>query len=545
MESKQPPTIPTVSNLLHGEDVLSQHDSRVDVLIARILAALHSSDESPAEIAQLAQIAQTSLISSTIHSRDFLSLVFRKTIVDILQPSLTGDASVRAKNFTLALKLVDVSIALVPDGVIDGALPPALLELIFTFYTQAELSKFIPAIRKRFEAFHAVAPEGKKFFMIKAAMSAINRDKPGSNPHLTGCFRLMLAAALPTWHASGVNRRVQFNDSNIIDYNAILHDHDALGVDTALFKSFWRAQSLLSNATTAESPTGWRAACESIDHVLSALETVQPQTNDATSASASTPTASEDINCIPKYLTAPSVLLLQLGDARVRRQVLSQFAILLHHLETGVPISQPSKPTSSGTATVEFFKGIFKQGDGSLLKDRTFRVLDRDCSRYRRFVASLLHMESRWASWKKENSGFSHLTIDGALKSSPIFKRRKCKPIMTEEEFEWLAYSDGQEVREPAWKPPVPDERIQELMQRGNEEPWGSEIYMMELKEDKRDTEITDDMKRKNDSKYVWRTLRSIFGEEISGAVEISKYSADGCDLEVLLNEGVAVKNSL
>lgn len=540
MDDKESIRISSVSDLLNGEDVLSQHDSKLDLCIAKISAALRASDVAPY---QLGQTAVASISSSRVNSRDFLILVFRKTMLDVLQPTLTADPETRKTTFELALKLVDASISLVAEEAVDGTLPPFLLELLFTFNTQAELARQIPAIRQRFEAFHAVTQDNKVLFMIKAAMSCINRDKPGSNPRLTGYFRLMLAAALPTWHVSGLSRRIQFNNSNVIDYDSILNDQSAPGFDAALYRSFWRAQSVLSNPSLAESLGGWRDVSEAISHVLSAFETLQPERKVTNEDGNSTPDTIGDQTTIPKYLTSPAILRLQLKDIRVRRQVLTQYAILLHLLELGVPIIQPVKPSPAIRATTEQFRNLFKQGDGSLLKARVFHVLERDSSKFRRFVTSLLQKERRWVEWKKKPSGFNHLLRKG-VSALPSFKRRKTKTVIGESEFEWVGYVKGWKERQSAWELPPQEERFHELKERGVEEPWSVEIFMMELKEDMRDTEITNDMKRKNDSKYVWRTLRTLFEEKISGAVQISSRKGGGCDLDVVVRDEMKLEST-
>lgn len=540
MDEKEPIRIASVSDLLNGEDVLSQHDSMLDVCIAKVSAALRAPDISAS---QLAQTAVASITSPKVNARDVLVLVFRKTMVDVLQPALTPDPEVRKTTFKLALTLVDASISLVAEKSVEGSLPPVLLELLFAFNTQAELARQIPAIRQRFEAFHAVTQDSKVLFMIKAAMSCINRDKPGSNPRLTGYFRLMLASALPTWHASGLSRRIQFNNSNVIDYDSILNEQNAPNFDAALYRSFWRAQSVLSNPTLTESRDGWRDVSQAVSHVLSALETLPPENKETTEDVTFISDAVGGQTTIPKYLTSPSILRRQLEDIRVRRQVLTQYAILLHLLEIGVPMIQPAKPSPAVEATAEYFRNLFKHGEGSLLKSRVFHVLEKDSAKFRRFITSMLRKERRWVGWKKKTLGFNHLMRKGVSAPSS-FKRRKTKTVIGESEFEWLDYAKGWKERQSAWQLPPQEERLYELKERGVEEPWSVEIFMMELKEDMRDTEITDDMKRKNDSKYVWRTLRTLFEEEIGGAIKISTREGGGCDLEAVVRDEMKLENA-
>lgn len=544
MDGKETNTNRSTSDVFNSKDIFDQHSKFGTCIdyVDKISDVLHAPNVSPHE---LAKIAISSVPTSQPHPRDFLSLAFRTAMLNVLQPALTnGDRKVI---FSLALKLVDASICMVSERAVDTFLPPVLLEFLFVFNTQAELSEQIPAIRQRFEAFHAVAHDGKVLFMIKAAMSCINRDKPGSNPRLTGYFRLMLAAALPTWHASGLSRRMQFCDSNAIDYDSIISGQKAHDFDAELYRSFWRAQTVLSNPRLLESPAGWRNLSEAISHVLSAIETLRPETKAADNTNLMSDTTAvqkpnQEYLTIPKYLTSPSILRLQLEDIRVRRQVLTQYAILLHLLDLGVPILQPSKPHQTALPLTKTFNNLLNQGDGSLLKSRVLHALDNDSAKFRRFVTSLLRKERRWVHWKRK-LGFNHLSRKG-VSASPLFKRRKTKSVIGESEFEWLDYAKGWKERQSAWKLPLQEERLHVIKERGTEAPWSAEIFMMEVREDMRDTDITDDMKRKNDGKYVWRSLRTLFEEEINGAITVSTQGGSGCDLEALISDEVKIENS-
>lgn len=533
----------SVANLLNPVDFLSQHDARLDVLVSKITSALHSPDSTPDKLASLAYEYSSSAATSVSSSRDLLSRAFHKAALISLRGGHVHNAEARLRAFDTSLILVDSTISLLQEKRIEARLPITLLEVTFSFHTQTELANRISTIRRRFEAIRAAHPEKvAELYIIKSIMSCINRDQSGSNPVLSGYLRLILAASLPVWHPSGMNRRGQYNTSNIPDYENVLKNEDAPDIDVALYKAFWGAQALVANPSMAESPPQWREAFFSIERVLSAFKAVPPSKE----LDAFTPLSKDKTekmrSRIPKYLTSPSILRLQLGDIRVRRHVLMQYAIFLHHLETVAGFIPSGKDTPTSKIGIEFCKKLFSiGGEGIKLRKQVYDVMNADCDgKYKRFVTSLLQRERRWLHWKKHTT-YAHLSAK-KVSAPTIFKRRKVRSKISEDGMMEREPVSDWEARQKAWFVPSPSSRAAPLIERAKTELWSAEVLKMELKEDMEDEEVSEDMKRRNDSKYVWRTLRMLCEEDVACLVNVASQSNGFLDLEALVREGTDAK---
>lgn len=557
---------PKVPKSTAEAEFLAQHDARLDVLVVKISSALQTPGQDAESLAKHAITCASSTSSGAREPRELLSRALRKSTLNVLKGGMArGDANIRTKAFDASLALIDATIILVRDKLVDAVLPLALLEYVFTFHTQTELAERISAIRQRYEAFDEARPEKLgDVYIIKSVMSCINRDQPGSNPVLSGRLRLMLAASLPVWHPSGMNRRAQFNTVSPPDYESFLTKVETPGVDVALYKAFWRLQTLMANPSLAESAPQWREAHEAMLRVLVAFETIPiSDENDSVSSPyqpSTTPPPlppmkkSSTMDCaIPKYLTAPTILRLQLADINVRRHVLMQYAVFLHHLEV-VSSSKPSikeSPTGKETpvskaakASHEFCKTLFElRGEGEKLRDRVYSVLETDSSgRYKRFLLSLLQRERKWIVWKKQQSGYAHLKRK-AITVPETFKRRKIVSAEAKSRSSRVHGLPEWQERQRAWKAPPPSEHKEALVERGKAEFWSMDVLKMELQEDKEDEDVTEDMKRKNDSKYLWRTLRMLCDENVSCLMKLADSSNSNLDLEEILQQDVDAPN--
>lgn len=526
----------SVANMLHPVDFLTQHDARLDILVTKITSALQSSEKSPEGLATHALKLSTEATTTVAASRDLLSRAFHKAALILLRGGHGKDSETRMHAFDVSLALVDAAIDLLPTKRIDTRLPLSLLEVIFSFHTQAELASRVSTIRRRYEAIRASQSERvADLYIIKSVMSCINRDQSGSNPVLSGRLRLMLAASLPVWHPSGMNRRAQYNISNAPDYENVLKNEDTSDVDVALYKAFWRAQELVGNPSLSESPAVWQEAYVSMDRVLCAFKSLPAAKEIETCIDVS---KEKQQSRIPKFLTSPSILRLQLEDIRIRRHILMQYAIFLHHLESVAGYTLSEKDTPAWKSSVEFCKTLFESGgEGVKLRKQVYDVMNLDShGKFKRFVLSLLHRERRWMHWKK-HTGYTHLV--GNKGAAPtIFKRRKVRSRVDEDDVAQRDVRNDWDSRQNAWCVPPPSECAAPLLERARAELWSADVLKMELKEDMEDDEVSEDMKRANDSKYVWRTLRMLCEENIACLASVSNQENGSLDLEALVRCG-------
>ena len=176
-----------------------------------------------------------------------------------------------------------------------------------------------------------------------------------------------------------------------------------------------------------------------------------------------------------------------------------QAAILFQHLEF-----------DGGT----FGKSLFNGGEGVALRKRVMDGLD---SGFRRFVMVLLNRERRWVRWKKT---MEH-TKKPKVEIARPFKRRMIRqPRLQARGIE------GMGMPELSWK----------IFLEANET-GGLDALMEEVKEDKNEAE---EDKRKGDSKYVWRALRTLCDENVELMGKVANEEGK-VDLERIVSEEVRV----
>lgn len=582
--------------------LLAQHDARLDLFVTKLTSALYESTTTPTALADHAlKLAQdASFDSSDFHRRDILTRALNKTLLQEIQ----RNAGFSEKG---GLGLVDVSIELARRDKILRQVPAQLLEILFVSHSQKRLVEAIPVIRTRFEALRGTctARVQDAAYVIKSITSCMRHDSRASsirhdfratNPAFFGHLYLMLDAALPPWHPSCTRRQMSYSvavfDEALAPYdleNAVKGQFSESTVDIPLYRSFWTAYAAMKNPSLAESPAHWRHVSACMDRVLSAFRTVPPvkelddvfsdqiveqkgresKTEMDTTAIESekqdsklnkTKTTDGQKNKkyksrIPKHLTSPSILRLQMEDIKIRRHVLVQYAIFLQHLEVVSQQQSTEKDNAASKAGMDFCRTLFVPGgDGTRLKKSVFDILTSDDgTNFKHYVSGLLQRERHWINWKK-NTGYGHLKPTSSVAPS-VFKRRKVRSKISKYGTANRSIDNAPwRMRQSAWVVPPAKERAQPLLERAQAELWSEDVLKMELKEDMDDADVTDNMKRKNDSKYVWRTLRMLCEENLQCITSVAQ--RDGTlDLEALIktkqearksggSEGPAIKKT-
>lgn len=563
--------------------LLAQHDARLDLFVTKLTSALHESTTTPTSLADHAlKLAQdASYDSSDFHRREILTRALNKTLLQEIQRS----AGFSEKG---ALRLVDASIELARRDKILRQVPAHLLEVLFVSHSQKRLVEAIPAIRTRFEALRGTCTSrlSDAAYAIKSITSCMRQDSRASsirndfratNPIFFGHLYLMLDAALPPWHPSCARRQMSYSvtvfDEALAPYdleNAVKGQSSRSTMDIPLYRSFWTAYAAMKNPSLAESPAHWRHISACMDRVLSAFRTVPPikeldelfsngsaehKGRESKAEMDTTATESEKQDSkhnktitvdgqkkqkyktrIPKHLTSPSILRLQIEDIKIRRHVLVQYAIFLHHLEVVSQQQSTEKDNAASKAGMDFCKTLFVPGgEGTRLKKSIFDIMSSDDgANFKHYVSGLLQRERHWINWKK-NTGYGHLRRTSSVAPS-VFKRRKVRSKISKYATESNRSTDNApwRMRQSAWVVPPAKERAQPLLERAQAELWSEDVLKMELKEDMDDADVTDSMKRKNDSKYVWRTLRMLCEENLQCITSVAQ--RDGTlDLEALI----------
>lgn len=512
----------------NGSDWQPDHHSAFSKIQTAIRDAFNSSTAVPSAFASDLK----TLIESVPRGLDTLDHALKCTLVELLK----GDASrgMQDSVFNRALFIIDTSFAIHGNRLQS---PCALLETLFSFCTQQELTNRITAIRERFQVIRNALPTSSSHpHIIKAAMSCIRRDHNGSSPEFGGQWRLMLSAVLPIWHVSAMRRRplptnnkVNFKDAvRVEDFGTDENGKPVPAVDVALYKAFWGIQMYMLRPSLAESAKEWQKASSQMGRVLSAFETLPSSVEQ---------NSTKHQQFIPKYLTSPAILRLQLVDEQVRRHVLLQYVIFLHHLElTGTGIETGKDQAS--VKSMQFCETLFVPGgEGEKLRNRVMELLDRDSSgKYKRFIQLLLVREKRWIKWR--SIGYKHLSEEGK-KGAKNFKRRLAfarvdessgsppsKPRMVFGHSDWKS-------RQEAWKVLSEKEQMDALREEHRNVVPSVQTVLNEVNEDNNDEDVEESLKRKNEPKYLWRSLRVLCADSVEMLTKtIDDKSALGCDLE-------------
>lgn len=591
MSDRKPHSTTSVLSVLAPDFLINQHEARLDAFITKLTTALHTPNISPKTIAERTLELVNETTDSTVtgsSKRTLLSSSFQRALLIQLKHSLPDSEqheqqqsdlhqqSPRLRSFDSALSLINASMHLVSllqdRNLIDRRLPTQLFEFLFSLHSQRELESKVSEIRKGYEDLAIAARNGllSEFNAIKLIETCIARDRAGCHPVLSGYLRLMLVTSLPPWHLSCMKRTMMYNqDMEQVDVDVLLKEHQNTTVDVALYRAFWTAQNGMRNPSKAESVEEWRKIAPCMERVISAFKTVPPNpaifdddneiknnvddedmkltssaaniayNNTVVGKNGTTKTDMKRSN-IPKNLTSPSILRLQIEDICVRRQVLAQYTIFLHHLETISGYTPTSKDTASIISGIEHCKSLFSPGaEGTRLKKQVYDLMNNDTDgKFKRFVSSILHRERRWIHWKKQ-TGYNHLNGKKATPAT-VFKRRKVRSKVGDRVMKSSRLgggASGWKERQRAWMVPPPAERAQPLLERAQAEIWSRDVLKMELQEDMEDEDVTDDMKRKNDSKYVWRTLRMLCEEDIACLTKVSRSRKGTLDLEALVKD--------
>lgn len=531
-----------------GAALVSEHDAYVASIKAVLRDALNAVP--PHDAAQLASAVTSAATMVPRHPRETAELALRMVVLDEL-----AAVPENGRDVVRILRIVDCAIELFRRSSVDGSLCCVLLEYIFTFCSQRELREAITAIRDRLvdmgnSGVRKFAPKLKNcghFAMLKAGLMCVERDRSGGDSAFSGRLRIMLASALPVWDKSGLNINGAYSVGNVTGFakgspeseEKVYEEGDGASVDYALHRTFWGLQRFMANPPLAELDPHWTEARTAMESVLAALE--------VTAVSKDPPPPSLTMR-FPKFLTSPSLIRFQLTDAYLRRHVLTQYLIFLHHLNMiGSGLFRATSRDAS-QERVKFCAELFKSGgEGEALESRVLALLARnDDDKYVPFLSGLLLRERQWVSWKANRCpslGRSALPTRKSTSGPPRRKRIDVREEsdmqsgMSIEKARWQTPTGKKdwELRQDAWQIMTSEERLAALKDpERNVTPSVADFEEM-LRADKTG-ESDEDMKRKNDPKFLWRGVRVLRAQSLSALHAVVKGDSKmGFDLDVIL----------
>eukprot|EP00177_Eucheuma_denticulatum_P008637 GFKZ01015715.1.p1 GENE.GFKZ01015715.1~~GFKZ01015715.1.p1 ORF type:complete len:538 (+),score=66.99 GFKZ01015715.1:231-1844(+) len=465
---------------------------------------------------------------STPSSQALLRYALVQTIILLFRPG-PADPSTETSSISAGLLVIDVSLYLGEHSHVDRETTGEVLRCLFSLRTLAQLRGSSSDILQRLV--HYGRFRTRKPDMLRTTNSLMQRDKAGWDPILQGKLTLLLAASLPVWHPSGMKRRGGYNDQIELDYNTPAKDSTPSNFDMDLYEQFWSLQNQVRDPQLAENPDRWAVVSMALHKVLEAFETLDCIPNQQ----------QHQQDAGPAYLISPSILRLQMVDPKFRRRVLLQYAIFLDHGDAlaSTPIQGNESPDF--LKKVKFCRTVFNAGgEGAKLKARVRAQLERDSAgKFRRFARLQMQRDRVWSQWKR--TGYKNLTRDG-VQPPKAFKRRAILAPVPEKQGGLQASkkrrteSDERDSflgNERPWRDLTTKERMAPLVEPDRSPVPTLEKMESQLREDIEDEDITHDMKRKNDTKFVWRSLRVLCDQSVSTLLKVIDLKAKGgIDLE-------------
>jgi THO complex subunit 1 len=275
-----------------------------------------------------------------------------------------------------------------------------------------ECDAFLLILGEVFDLFESRAEAFRPLYKTKAGtrflrtnIALLSRFSQSANVHLKGRILLFLAAGIPISDRSGVNRRGDCNKENVTEFETELPDDmnlapgDSRPIDFKFYRTFWSLQSYFQNplavVSSGETFSSFFVAAMEVINAFAGWPIRRAQTGPKPSEGAMEVDEEEGevrsvlSGCPPyfKYLTSTRLLSLQTGDAHFQRQVLVQFSILIHAMQS----SYVDKLNEQQVATLVKLKrkvdSALEEGHG---KD------------FSSLVQRSLATEKYWIKWKKD-----------------------------------------------------------------------------------------------------------------------------------------------
>ncbi|KAI9209228.1 THO complex, subunit THOC1 [Polychytrium aggregatum] len=385
---------------------------------------------------------------------EYVSLAFKS-----IWESYIKDAEAESDTlFQQLYTLLDLSIWCSEHEYADAALSLSLLEDILDSVTidgAERLLDYLEARRDRLTM--GMEPsKGKGLTLLRMCNEYLKRLSKTKHTVTCGRILIFLANVFPLTERSGVNLKGDFNVENLTHFEDLTSSGLSMDVDSdeaeqdkkidELYKTFWGLQKYFSNPILLINPDNFakfQQATEIIftefDRILLEIDGVgmdfpgsrADSSQGKRKRDAERASSDRQEHFFPKFLTSRNLFQLELKDPLLRRQILTQYTIVLQYLTQQTqkekerlqtyfaenPKAQPNKPLLG--QTISSFAGAAASTSGATagiteeqerwindIRSRVAKMVERIPPRERSFAKSLTTLvshEKHWIKWKNES----------------------------------------------------------------------------------------------------------------------------------------------
>ncbi|KAJ2899447.1 hypothetical protein GGI21_000128 [Coemansia aciculifera] len=305
--------------------------------------------------------------------------------------------------------LIDIATELSDNGTADASLAFALLEEAMDMVSVAVACELFGHIERRASVLrrNMTATGGKGIIMLKMCNTLLRRIPYSTMSEFAGRVQLFVANSFTLSERSGVNLRGDI--CNTVVATPSNQEDASDGENVELYRAFWSLQEYFANPQKAfPAPVKGEDEGEKINGFIAAATlTINEFRKTATSKSAPIhldPTGSEPM----RYLTSPSLLQLQFGDAQFKCQILLQLLIFVKY---ALAMSGDRITELRTTATNKLVIGGLEisEADQASLRDLRRRAGSQlvsaanDRGLFSRTSQFVLFHENNWAKWKADS----------------------------------------------------------------------------------------------------------------------------------------------
>ncbi|KAJ1656753.1 hypothetical protein IWQ61_003724 [Dispira simplex] len=357
-------------------------------------------------LSPLAPVTEASNLVSPEVFRMALECVFRDQLIQLSQ------------DYARLECFLDVVLASERSGLCDPSFPFLLVEHFCETQTLDAVVRLFDYLERRKQVFSRdmVATRGKGLVLLRLCNELLRRTSLTQHATFAGRVLILLASVFPLSDRSGVNLRGDFHVENITEYATDPSMQTDPPGHEMVYQSLWSIQAYF-----AQPPLLFdKQSFGKFQRVLATvLDEFQRVVNESRTTETS-PTPSPDILLAespvdqapwnPKYLTNPSLLLLQIVDAQFRRQVLVQVLIVFKYLLLFTPEKKqqnivPGRPVNKQlqqTFTLESAaqEWVLKTQESVL---DLLRDTDTTGKEFMHAVLLILRHDEYWVQWKQAN----------------------------------------------------------------------------------------------------------------------------------------------
>ncbi|KAJ1964780.1 hypothetical protein IWQ62_002836 [Dispira parvispora] len=357
----------------------------------------------------LSPLAPPTEPSTTVSSEVFrtaLECVFRDQLIQLSQ------------DYARLERFLDVVLACEKTGLCDPSFPFLLVEHFCETQTLDAVVRLFDYLERRKQIFSRdmVATRGKGLVLLRLCNELLRRTSLTQHATFAGRVLILLASVFPLSDRSGVNLRGDFHVENTTEYATDPSVQTDPPGHEILYQSLWSIQAYFAQPSLLFDKQSFGKFQRTLTTVLDEFQRVVNESRTTETSQSPSPdilSAESPVDQAPwnpKYLTNPSLLLLQIVDAQFRRQVMVQVLIVFKYLLLFTPENKqqsivPGRPVNKQLQHTYTLEPAAQEW---VLKTQE-SVLDflRDtCTTGKEFtkaVLLILRHDEHWVQWKQAN----------------------------------------------------------------------------------------------------------------------------------------------